>query len=233
MPMPIVRRKQQPVEEVEDDEVEVELELEDEDEPAPPKKTRLALPAATASAGMPVVQVGVDLDDDDVAAEMEAALKRNSSFGYKLDHIRTHIKNRDFQQASLTTKEAILSTLIELIPLAEASLRQSNVKNGIYQFNSLINQVRELMVDLDGERDLNQMVQSILDEAVRPVFMMLAQMIIQFNNSLKRQMRAELDDKQCKAVYPLIDEQVRELGTYVQSMFNEVQRRVDRKLDAK
>lgn len=225
--LPIARVNKATVDEEDDDELDdIELdEVEEEDE--------LPVPVVRRAAGMPIAHVmGVDLDDDEVAAEMEAAVKRGSSFGYKVDHIRAHLKNKDYQSASLTTKEALLATLIELVPLAEASLRKSNVSKGIYQFNSLIGQVRELLVDLDGERDLNNTIQSILDDAVRPVFTMLAQMVIQFNNSLKRQLRAEFSENECKLIYPLLDEQVRELATYVQSMFNEVQRRVDRKLDA-
>lgn len=230
MGMPIVG-KRKVVEEEDDEELEVELPEPDEEEDEP--RVKVKAPAVVKRQGaMPLAQIiGVDLDDDEVLAEMDAALNRASSFGYKIGHIRGHLKNKDYQQASLTTKEALLATMIELVPLAEASLRKSNVSKGIYQFNSLVGQVRELLTDLDGERDLNAMVQSILDEAVRPPVMLLAQMIIQFSNSLKRQLRAELDEKQCKAVYPLVDEQVRELAGYVQGMFNEIQTRVNRKVD--
>lgn len=195
------------------------------------KAPRLAL-SRDQKKRAPIAQlIGVDLDDEDVADEMEAAVKRLSSFGYKVGHIRQHLQNKDYQGASLTTKEALLATLIELVPLAESSLRQSGASKGIYQFNSLINQVRELLVDLDGERDLNNTVMSILEESVRPSFLMLAQMIIQFNNGLKRQFRAELSERDCKVVNALLDEQVRELATYVQQIYAEVLRRVEKKLD--
>lgn len=235
MGMPIGKRASVVQAELEDDDLDEEVVIDEEEEDEPEPKGRVAVvPRVTKAAGMPMAQImGVDLDDEQVAEEMEAAIARGSSFGYKLDHIRAHLLNKDYQSASLTTKEALLATMIELVPLAEASLRKSNVSKGIYQFQSLVGGVRELLTDLDGERDLNVMVQSILDEAVRPVFLLLAQMIIQFSNSLKRQLRAELDDKKCKAVYPLVDEQVQELAGYVQGMFNEVQTRVNRKLDGK
>lgn len=209
---------------------EVDDELDDEED-EPRRAPRIAV-AKAKEKKLPIAQIiGADLDDDDVADEMEAAVKRLSSFGYKVGHIRQHLQNKDYQGASLTTKEALLATLIELVPLAESSLRQSGASKGIYQFNSLINQVRELLVDLDGERDLNNTVMSILEESVRPSFLMLAQMIIQFNNGLKRQFRAELSERDYKVVNALLDEQVRELAAYVQQIYAEVLRRVEKKLD--
>ena len=161
---------------------------------------------------------------------MEAAVERASSFGYKIGHIRQHLANKDYQQASLTTKEALLATLIELVPLAERSLRNSGASKGIYQFNSLIGQVRELLVDLDGERDLRSTVQQLMDEAVHPSMMLLSQGIILFNNSLKRGLRDELNERDCRIAYDLLDQQTKQLAAYVQSMYSEIQKRVEAKL---
>jgi hypothetical protein len=214
---------------VEDDLDPVEVEVEEEEE-AP--RRQLVKLGEKVKKRQPIATImGADLDDEEVVEEMEAAVKRASSFGYKLDHIRSHLQNRDYQNASLTTKEALLATLIELVPLAESSLRKSGASKGIYQFNSLIGQVRELLVDLDGERDLNQMVLSILEGSIRPSFLMLTQMLIQFNNGLKRQFRAEFDDKQCKILHSLLDEQVRELSSYVQQMYGDVLKRVEMSLE--
>lgn len=171
-----------------------------------------------------------DLTDEEVEAEMAAALTRSSSFGYKLGHIREHLKNKDYQNASLTTKEALLGTLIELVPLAEKSLRESGTSKGIYQFNALLGQVREMLVDLDGERDLNNTMQAILDESIRPCFMLLAQSIIQVVNGLKRQLQSEFDERNCKIIFNHIDEQMKELARYTQGMYNEIQTRIDKKL---
>lgn len=228
MAMPLFRPKASTPEPDEEEVVIVE-EAEDESPAVIAKVPAVRKPLAMPRV-MPAV-VGVTLDDEQVEQEMEKAVNRTSSFGYQLDHIRSHLDNKDYQQASLVTKEAILKTLIELIPMAESSLRKSKAKNGIYQFNSLVNQVREMLTELDGERDLSAMVQSIMDDAIRPTIMTLAQMVIQFNNSLKRQLRAELDAATCKRIDPLIDEQVRELGQYIQSMFNDIQVRVNRKVD--
>ena len=219
------------------DEEIVEVELDDDDdyeeEEEEEKKPRSLVPLSPGKNKMPMLKVmGADLDDDEVAEEMEAAIQRGSSFGYKIGHIRAHLKNQDYQSASLTTKEALLATLIELVPLAESSLRKSGASKGIYQFNSLIGQVRELLVDLDGERDLNQLVMSIMEGGVRPAFLVLTQMIIQFNNGLKRQLRAELSAEDFKTANALLDEQVRELSTYVQSMYGEILRRVEKSLES-
>lgn len=205
---------------------------EEDDDDSVPTPVKPSLLPAVVRRKAPLLIIPEALSDEEVEQEIEQAKERPSSFGYSIPNIRNHMNNKDYNSASMATKEALLTTLIELVPLAERSLRESGASKGIYQFNSLIGQVRELLVDLDGERDLANTMQGILDEAIRPVFMMLTQMVIMFSNSLKRQIRAELNENDCKVVYGLVDEQIKELGTYIQGMFLEVQRRVDKKLEA-
>lgn len=183
-----------------------------------------------------------EVTDGEVTERLRLEKERPSTFAYSLDTIKGSLEDNDFQEASLRAKKALLQTTIELLPLAERQLRATDASKGIYQYNALATQVRELLADLDGERDLSLMVQQILDESLRPLFTMLSQMIIQFSSGLKLGLRATqleaANRKECggdnwKACEAVVDAQVRLLATYVQGMYDELTSRIDKQLKGK
>jgi len=227
-PLLVPKRKTAPEEAPEDDDDT------DASEATPVGKKALVVPKSSAPPKMPLMVYTdpADLTEEQVAEAVEKAVKRTSSFGIKVGAIQEYLRLKDYHRASLTAKEQLLSTLVDLLPVAEKSFRKSGASKGTYQFMALIGQMRELLVDLDGERDMNSTIQNILDSAVHPVFMTLAQQIIQFNASVKRRMRTEFSEQECKEkLYPIMDEHIKDLATYVQSMFSEVSRRVEKSVE--
>ncbi len=174
-----------------------------------------------------------DLSDEEVDANVESATKKSSVFGKKVSTIRRHIAGKDYASASKTAKESLLLTMVDLLPVAEASFRKSGAVKGTYQFMALTSAMQQILTDLDGERDLEAMVQSILDEAVHPTFLILAQQVIQFQAALKRRFRAELTPEYSALATAMLDEHVKELATYVQGMYSEVTKRVEKKVSGK
>ena len=212
----------------------VEDEEQDEVEAPEVTKGRLIVPkvASAPKAPLMVITEVPDLTDEEVDAAVTRAIKRTSSFGIKSDAIQQHLKNKDYQKASLTVKEGLVATLVELLPVAEKTFRKSGAVKGTYQFTALIGQIRELLVDLDGERDMKSTVQDILDSAIHPVFMTMAQQIIQFNAAIKRRMRTEFSEQECREkLYPMMDEHIRDLAGYVQGSFVEVSKRVNKSVE--
>lgn len=184
---------------------------------------------------MDTVDVGSsELSDEQVLEEIGASIDRPSAFGYKIGTIRSQLLNKDYTNASITIKAGLLATLVELVPIAEQGLRKSEATKGIYQFNALVSQMRELVADLDGERDLRGTVQQVVDDCVKPPMLLLSQAVVVFGSSLKQRIKHELklDNKDEKALNLLIDDGLRDLARYVQSMSGEIQRRVDTKLEA-
>ena len=210
------------------------VEPDDEDvvEEKPRKKAKkfdlAKLPDKTAVSS--IMGVG-DLTDEEVEAEMEDAVNRASSFGYKLSTIREHLKSKNYQQVSLTTKEALLATMLELMPLAEQSLRQTKVSKGVYQFQAMINNIRELLIDLDGERDLNSMVLGIFDGVVKPPLMILAQMFIEFHASIDRQLKADLSSADAKIASQIVAQNVKALAAYIDAMSRDMESRLHKTLE--
>jgi polyhydroxyalkanoate synthesis regulator protein len=72
-------------------------------------------------------------------------------------------------------KKKLLQTVIRTLPAAEKVLVESESSKGTYQFVTLISQIRELMADIQADRDRAYIAQSLLETIIRPRFMDIAQ----------------------------------------------------------
>lgn len=226
------KKKKQREEDYEDEYEEVE-ETEEAEEEQETIKTRLsAFKPKNKTANLPVVRQIEDdeLTEEEVIAQIEQAVNTSSSFGKSVPAIRQYLKGRDYGNAAITAKGALLATLVELIPVAESAVRENKAQRGIYQFNSLASQMRELLIDLDGERDLEGLITSIINEALDPQLRTFAQMLVQWNSGVKRSIRGELDQADYKNVASIIDEQTQALATYVSQMSLLIRQDIDRRV---
>lgn len=226
--IPSKKKKQQEEDDYED---EAEDEVEEQEEQA--TKLRLSsFKPKNKTANLPVVRQIEDdeLTEEEVIAQIEQAVNTSSSFGKSVPAIRQYLKGRDYGNAAITAKGALLATLVELIPVAESAVRENKAQRGIYQFNSLASQMRELLIDLDGERDLEGLITSIINESLDPQLRTFAQMLVQWNSGVKRSIRGELDQADYKNVASIIDEQTQALATYVSQMSLLIRQDIDRRV---
>lgn len=226
-------KKKKQREEDYEDEYEVVEETEEGEEEQENIRPRLsAFKPKNKTANLPVVRQIEDdeLTEEEVIAQIEQAVNTSSSFGKSVPAIRQYLKGRDYGNAAITAKGALLATLVELIPVAESAVRENKAQRGIYQFNSLASQMRELLIDLDGERDLEGLITSIINEALDPQLRTFAQMLVQWNSGVKRSIRGELDQADYKNVASIIDEQTQALATYVSQMSLLIRQDIDRRV---
>ena len=227
------KKKKQREEDYEDEyEVVEETEKGEEEEQENIRPRLSAFKPKNKTANLPVVRQIEDdeLTEEEVIAQIEQAVNTSSSFGKSVPAIRQYLKGRDYGNAAITAKGALLATLVELIPVAESAVRENKAQRGIYQFNSLASQMRELLIDLDGERDLEGLITSIINEALDPQLRTFAQMLVQWNSGVKRSIRGELDQADYKNVASIIDEQTQALATYVSQMSLLIRQDIDRRV---
>lgn len=187
---------------------------------------------STKAAKLPILQniSDDDITDEEVVEQIEQAINTASSFGRTVPTIRQHLRNRDYGSAAISSKGALLATLTELIPVAEMAVRESKAQRGIYQFNSLVSQMRELLIDLEGDRDLDGLVMAICNEAIEPKLRMLGQMLVQWNSGVKRELRTYLAGDNYTDAAATIDEQTQQLAMYISQMATAIQTDIERKV---
>lgn len=212
----------------EEDVVEAVLVDEDEDEDERP----VFSPPRRKTARLPVIQALSDeeITDDEVVENIEIAINTASSFGRSVPAIRRHLAGRDYGSAAITAKGALLATLVELVPLAESAVRENRAQKGIYQFNSLVSQMRETLVDLEGDKDLDGLVLSIFNESIDPKMRLLGQMLIQWNTGVKLNLRSIVPPDVYKECASMIDDQTQQLAMYVSQVATSIKQDVDSKI---
>lgn len=83
-------------------------------------------------------------------------------------------------------KKSLLLTVIRVLPSAEKTMVDSESGKGTYQFVTLISQIRELVGDIEADRDRAYIAQSLLETIIRPAFMDMAQELMTKHHEFRK-----------------------------------------------
>ncbi len=96
-------------------------------------------------------------------------------------HASTVIKmlEMDRTDGALTLlKKKLLQTSVGLLPFAERTVRESKSARGVYQFSTLVSQIREIIGDIEADRDRELLLQVIDERVIKPIMMDMAHHIV-------------------------------------------------------
>lgn len=175
------------------------------------------MPVKKASRELAVLQ---NRDQLPVTAEEHQALE--SRFGESTDTI---IKMLDFGNTdgaiSLINK-SLLQTMVSILPIAENAVRKTQGARGVYQFNQLITQVRELLNDLQSLRDKGLLGQSIVERHVRPSFMDIAVQIVIAFTELEASARSKMKSADFAEYKEDLNRTKAGLASFIQTQYKDV-----------
>lgn len=102
----------------------------------------------------------------------------------------------DHTDGALTLlKKRLLQTSVGLLPFAEATVRESKSARGVYQYSTLVSQIREIMGDIESDRDRDLLLNVIDERVIKPAFMDMAHEIVmkhfEFKKGMEQSIRSE------------------------------------------
>jgi hypothetical protein len=97
-----------------------------------------------------------------------------SIVGDNSEHVLQLLESGNDSTAIPIIYKILLQSVIDLLPYAEDAIRTSKGSKGVYQYNSLISSMRELMVDVQSSQDRGQLGAVIVDTILRPSYKDLA-----------------------------------------------------------
>lgn len=112
------------------------------------------------------------------------AVRKN--FGDQSEKIIEFLEVGNSDSAIQLLKKSLLTTVIRILPEAERILVESGTSRGTYQFVTLVSQIRELMSDIQADRDRQYIATSIMENIVRPIFMDIAQEMITEHHAFRK-----------------------------------------------
>jgi hypothetical protein len=101
-----------------------------------------------------------------------------SIFGDNAEKILQLLDTNETDTAVQLIYKKALSSLVDLLPYAEHAVRKSKGARGVYQINSLISSMRELMVDIQSAQDRGMLGEALVDKVIRPAYSDLANAIV-------------------------------------------------------
>lgn len=92
-------------------------------------------------------------------------------------------------------KKKLLQTSVGLLPFAERTVRESKSARGVYQFSTLVSQIREIIGDIEADRDRELLLKVIDERVIKPIMMDMAHHIVtkhfEFRKELEMSVRPD------------------------------------------
>jgi len=151
-------------------------------------------------------------------------------FGGAANKIIGLLNSSDDEGAITLTQRALLKSTILLIPEAERNVKDSGGARGVYAYNSLVSQCRELLADLTASQDAALIASSINVGTVQPAFISMVQYMVDANYRLKKDLKDLLPAENVRKANELIDGTAKGLARYFQEQCKDVQVKIERRL---
>lgn len=156
-----------------------------------------------------------------ITPEAISALK--TRFGSKAEVIIDQIESDDTDGATTLLYKSLLQSLVEIIPIAEGAVRSSGAKRGVYQFNQVVSQTRELLADIQAMRDRGLLGNSIVERHVRPAFMDIAVQIVVSMTGVEQAARTRMSNEDFRSFRAEVTSAAKaSLADYIKAQYDEV-----------
>lgn len=123
----------------------------------------------------------------------------SSIVGDAAEEIMALMEVSDMDSATVLLHKRLLQTLVDTLPYAEHNVRATKGQKGVYQLNSLITSLREILTDVQSSRDRGRLGEVMVERVIRPAFMDIGMEIVQeygrLNMDIKFLVDRETHDK--------------------------------------
>lgn len=143
-------------------------------------------------------------------------------FGEKAEKIQQLLEINDTDSAVSLIYKRTLQSLVDLIPYAEYAVRKSKGARGVYQINSLISSMREIMVDIQSAQDRGMMGEHLISSVIKPTFGDIAQDIVKEYSMIGADAKSGMTDKEWERFRPLLMESRARLADNITKHFRDL-----------
>lgn len=95
-----------------------------------------------------------------------------------VDNIQHMLEINDSDSAISLIYKRLIQSIVDLLPVAEHNVRVTKAVRGIYQYNTLIESLRSLIIEMQATLDRGAMGEAVIDRILRPIFFDVATQIV-------------------------------------------------------
>lgn len=119
-------------------------------------------------------------------------------------------------------KKRLLQMTVNVLPAAEEALVNSGAQKGVYQFATLVSQIRELITDIQADADKKFISQRLAETILKPAFIQLAQDIINDHYEFRKHMEPMIKTESTREFNNSLRELAKQLANKMNEQFKVV-----------
>ncbi len=117
-----------------------------------------------------------------------------SIVGDSAEQIHQLLEVNEGDSARTLLYKTMLQSLVDLIPYAENNIRKSKGARGVYQLNSMISSVRELLIDVQQAEDRGRIGELLVERSIAPIMLEIGTAIVQQLDLIKSDARDRMSE---------------------------------------
>lgn len=193
-----------------------------------PRKTKIM---KTKVATKPKRRVVEEEDDEVVNLPVPATRRKisklktkgmRSILGDSAEDIQQLLEVGEQDGATTLLYKRMLQSLVDLVPYAEHNVRKSKGARGVYQINSLMSSIRELLIDVQSNQDRGALGDSLVERVIRPVFLDIGMQIVQEYATVLGEAKDRMSPEDYKAFRTSQSESRGRIAAFIQGQYSKV-----------
>lgn len=128
--------------------------------------------------------------------KLSSKAEAKTLIGANVEQIHQLLEAKNNEVAIPLIYRKILQGLVDVLPLAEIQVRKTKGAKGIYQVNTLISSIREVLNDIQASQDRSMLGHSLVEQVIKPTFSDLAQIMVREYAAISADAKTGMDDRE-------------------------------------
>lgn len=144
-----------------------------------------------------------------------------SIIGDSVDSINQLLEKNDSDSATALLQKRLIQGVLDMIPYAEHNIRKTKGQRGVYQMNSLITSLRELMIDVQSTKDKGQLGDMMVEKVIRPAFLDIGMLVVLEDERMLKEIKELVDINTFKQIRVVHQEGLKRMANTIQEKYAE------------
>lgn len=154
-------------------------------------------------------------------SKLKNVSKMRSILGDSAEDIHQLLESNNTDSATTLMQKRMMQTLIDMLPYAEHNIRKSKGARGVYQINSLLTSLRELMIDVQSVKDKGAIGDAMVEKVIRPAFLDIGMQLVLEDERVLKEIKDEVNVETYRKVRDIHKDSLKRLAANIQEKYAE------------
>lgn len=146
-----------------------------------------------------------------------------SIIGDSAEDIQQMLESGDTDNSKSLIYKKLVQTVVDLLPYAENNIRKSKGVKGVYQLNSMVQTIRELIIDVQASQDRGRMGELMTERIIAPAMLDIGTSIVQKFSNITADAKVRMTSEEYRLFKTEVNKHRSDLAEFINKKFYEVQ----------